>query len=104
MNSNIINEIPRPEEVVAILRQEIAGYDQKTQVAETGSVLEIGDGIATVYGLEKAVYGELVEFENGARGIVLNLERDSVGCVLLGEEAGLKEGSRSISSMLVATL
>lgn len=94
MNSNTINETPRPEEVVAILRQEIAGYDQKTQVAETGSVLEIGDGIATVYGLEKAVYGELVEFENGARGIVLNLERDSVGCVLLGEEAGLKEGSR----------
>ena len=56
-------------------------------------MLEIGDGIATVYGLDRAVYGELIEFETGAQGMVLNLERDSVGVVLLGSEAGLHEGS-----------
>ena len=81
------------EEIISILRQEIADYDNRTRRSETGTILEIGDGIATVYGLERAVYGELVEFETGARGIVLNLERDSVGVVLLGSEAGLHEGS-----------
>ena len=81
------------EEIISILRQEIADYDNRTRRSETGTILEIGDGIATVYGLDRAVYGELVEFETGARGIVLNLERDSVGVVLLGSEAGLHEGS-----------
>lgn len=85
---------PGPEEVLSILREEIKDYAPKAQRAETGTVLEIGDGIATVYGLDRATYGELVEFENGARGIVLDLGRNSVGCVLLGEEEGLKEGSR----------
>ena len=81
------------DEILAILREEIEQYDNRTRRAETGSVLEIGDGIATVYGLDRAVYGELIEFETGAQGMVLNLERDSVGVVLLGSEAGLHEGS-----------
>lgn len=81
------------DEIISILQQEISQYDNRTRRAETGTVLEIGDGIATVYGLSRAVYGELVEFETGARGIVLNLERDSVGVVLLGSEGGLREGS-----------
>lgn len=81
------------EEIISILQEEIESYDTRTQRSETGVVLEIGDGIATVYGLDKAVYGELVEFDTGARGIVLNLERDSVGIVLLGAETGLHEGS-----------
>ena len=81
------------DEILSILREEITQYDNRTQRAETGTVLEIGDGIATIYGLDRAVYGELVEFETGVRGIVLNLERDSVGVVLLGSEAGLHEGS-----------
>ena len=81
------------DEIPSILREEIEQYDNRTSRAETGSVLEIGDGIATVYGLDRAVYGELIEFETGAQGMVLNLERDSVGVVLLGSEAGLHEGS-----------
>ena len=81
------------DEILSILREEIEQYDNRTRRAETGSVLEIGDGIATVYGLDRAVYGELIEFETGAQGMVLNLERDSVGVVLLGSEAGLHEGN-----------
>ena len=81
------------EEIISVLQEEIESYDTRTQRSETGVVLEIGDGIATVYGLDKAVYGELVEFDTGARGIVLNLERDCVGIVLLGAETGLHEGS-----------
>ncbi len=81
------------EEIISILRQEIAQYDDRTRRSENGTVLEIGDGIATVYGLDRAVYGEMVEFETGARGIVLNLTRDSVGVVLLGSQEGLHEGS-----------
>ncbi len=82
------------DEIISILREEIEQYDNRTRRDETGTVLEIGDGIATVYGLGRAVYGELVEFETGVRGIVLGLERDSVGVVLLGSETGLHEGSQ----------
>lgn len=67
------------DEIISILREEIEQYDNRTRRDETGTVLEIGDGIATVYGLGRAVYGELVEFETGVRGVVLGLERDSVG-------------------------
>ena len=83
----------KPEEIVSILREEIAQYDARTRRAETGTVLEVGDGIATVYGLDNALYGELVEFDTGVRGMVMNLARDSVGCVLLGSEAGILEGT-----------
>ena len=81
------------EEIISILREEIEHYDNRATCDETGSILEIGDGIATIYGLRNAIYGELVEFENGTKGIVLNLERDSVGVVLLGKQDGLAEGS-----------
>ena len=83
----------RPEEIVSILREEISDYDTKVRRDETGTVLEVGDGIATVYGLDKAVYGELVELDTGVTGMVMNLSRDSVGVVLLGSEAGVKEGT-----------
>ena len=83
----------RAEEIVSVLREEIEHYDARGGRAETGTVLEVGDGIATVHGLDRAVYGELVEFETGVRGMVLDLKRDTVGCALLGGEAGLKEGS-----------
>lgn len=88
-----MNSLNHSDEIISILQEEIEQYDSRTRRAETGTVLEIGDGIATVYGLDRAVYGELVEFETGVRGIVLNLERDSVGVVLLGSEEGLHEGS-----------
>ena len=83
----------RPEEIVSLLREEIEGYDNKTRRTEEGTVLEVGDGIATIYGLDRAVYGELVEFDTGVRGMVMDLSRDTVGCVLLGSETGLREGS-----------
>ena len=82
-----------PEEIVSILREEIQGYDTRVRRDETGTVLEVGDGIATVYGLDRAVYGELVELDTGVKGMVMNLARDSVGVVLLGSERGVKEGT-----------
>lgn len=82
-----------PEEVVSILREKIEGYDTAPQRAEQGTVLEVGDGIATVYGLLDAVYGELVLFDTGVRGMILDLKRDSVGCVVLGPETGIREGT-----------
>ena len=83
----------KPDEIVSILREQIEDYDAGTHRAETGTVLEIGDGIATIYGLQNALYGELVEFDTGAHGMVLDLKRDTVGCVVLGSDAGIKEGS-----------
>ena len=82
----------KPEEIVSILKEEISQYQGKTQVSETGSVVQIGDGIATVYGLENVMYGELLEFENGTRALAMNLETGSVGCALLGPEEGIEEG------------
>ncbi|NCA84948.1 MAG: F0F1 ATP synthase subunit alpha [Clostridia bacterium] len=83
----------KPAEVSEILRQELAGFKTKSELEETGTVLQIGDGIARVYGLSNVESGELVEFEKGnLRGIVLNLEQDNVGIVLLGEAHDVKEG------------
>ena len=83
-----------PEEVISVLKSEIEGYDAKTQASETGSVISIGDGIATVYGIEHAMYGELVEFANGTTGIVQNLNTKTVGVVLLGSDKGIQEGTK----------
>ncbi len=83
----------KPEEIVSVLREEIQGYDIKTNRIETGTVLEVGDGIATIYGLDNAAYGELVEFENGVRGMILDLKRDTVGVILLGPDTEIHEGT-----------
>ena len=83
----------KPEEIVSVLREEIEGYDTRVRRAEAGTVLEIGDGIATVYGLDRAVYGELVELDTGVKGMVMDLRRDSVGVVLLGSSDGIREGT-----------
>jgi F-type H+-transporting ATPase subunit alpha len=82
----------RPEEITSILRQRIEQYDVETDLAEVGSVLELGDGIARVYGLENAVAGELLEFEHGVTGLAFNLEEDNVGSALFGEWQHVKEG------------
>lgn len=83
----------KPAEVSAILRQQLSGFDDKAKLEEVGTVLEVGDGIARVYGLLNAEAGELIEFEKtGVIGIVLNLEEDNVGAVLLGESNEIKEG------------
>jgi F-type H+-transporting ATPase subunit alpha len=82
----------RAEEITEILKSQIQGYEKRIDVAETGVVLSVGDGIARVHGLEKAMAGELLEFPGNVRGMVLNLEEDNVGVVLLGEDQLIKEG------------
>jgi F-type H+-transporting ATPase subunit alpha len=84
----------KPDEISAILRQQLSGFDAEANLEEVGTVLQIGDGIARVYGLGNVRAGELVEFENGVQGIALNLEEDNVGAVLMGETGGLQEGSK----------
>lgn len=84
----------KPDEISAILKQQLSGFSSATELEEFGTVLQVGDGIARVYGLTKAQAGELVEFETGVEAIVLNLEEDNVGVVLMGEGDGIKEGSR----------
>ena len=82
----------KPAEVSAILREQLSGFKTEAQLEEIGTVLQVGDGIARIYGLTNAQSGELVEFENEVRGVVLNLEEDNVGVVLLGPSKGIKEG------------
>lgn len=82
----------KPAEVSAILREQLAGFRSEAELQEVGTVLQIGDGIARVYGLKGVQYGELVEFEGALQGIALNLEEDNVGVVLLGRSSGVKEG------------
>ena len=89
-------EVPpdNPEELVENLRREIGDFQPKVEAMELGTVLEIGDGIVTADGLDRAAYGELVRFENGAEGMVMDLRKDQVGIILLGSEEGLGEGSQ----------
>jgi len=82
----------RADEISRLLREEIENYDKAVNVAETGSVISVGDGIARIYGLENVMAGELIEFKGGVSGIALNLEEDQVGAVLLGESSGIMEG------------
>jgi len=82
----------KSEEITAIIKEKIKGFDQRVDVNQTGSVIQVGDGIAKVYGLEGAMAGEMLEFPGNLYGIALNLEEDSVGAVLMGEETGIKEG------------
>jgi len=83
----------KPAEVSAILREQLSGIKSEAELEEVGTVLQIGDGIARIYGLSNVQSGELIEFENGVRGIALNLEEDNVGAVLLGASGELKEGA-----------
>lgn len=91
-------------EISAILRKQVEGFQSGATLEEVGTVLQVGDGIARVYGLSNAQYGELVQFENGLEAIVLNLEEDNVGVVLLGPSAGIKEGSTVKRTQRIASL
>ena len=82
----------RPEEITAVIKKQIEGFSGSTELKEEGSVLQVGDGIARVYGIENAMSGELLEFPNGVIGMVLNLEKENVGCVLFGSDTLVKEG------------
>ena len=82
----------RPEEITSILKKEIEKYENKIETVDSGTIIQIGDGVARVYGLDDCMAGELLEFPNDIYGMALNLEQDSIGCVLLGTEKGIKEG------------
>ena len=82
------------EEIISILKTEIENYDMVTGEQEVGSVIWVGDGIATIYGIEHAMYGEIVIFENGVRGMVQDIKRDQIGCIILGKDTGIKEGTK----------
>jgi F-type H+/Na+-transporting ATPase subunit alpha len=82
----------KPDEVSAILRKQLAGFEKETDIYDVGTVLQIGDGVARVYGLTKALMSELLEFPHGVFGMVLNLEEDNVGCILFGESSEIREG------------
>jgi F-type H+-transporting ATPase subunit alpha len=82
----------RPEEITKILREQLAGFSAAVEVSEVGTVLQVGDGIARIHGIEKCMAGELLELPHGVAGIAMNLEEDSVGAVLLGETDRIKEG------------
>ena len=94
----------KPAEVSAILKEQLLGFDGKASLNEVGTVLQVGDGIARVYGLANVGYGELVQFEDGLEGIVLNLEEDNVGVVLLGHSSEIKEGSTVKRTERIASL
>jgi F-type H+-transporting ATPase subunit alpha len=82
----------RAAEISAILKEQIKNYGAEADVSDVGQVLSVGDGIARVYGLDEVQAGELVEFPGGVKGMALNLERDNVGCVIFGDDRGIKEG------------
>ena len=94
----------KPAEISAILKKQVEGFQSGATLEEVGTVLQVGDGIALIYGLSNVQYGELVEFENGLEAIVLNLEEDNVGVVLLGPSTGIKEGSTVKRTQRIASL
>ena len=94
----------KPDEISAILRQQLTNFNTSAELEEVGTVLQVGDGIARVYGLNNVKSGELVEFENGVKAIALNLEEDNVGVVLMGEGAGIKEGSKVKRTGMIASI
>ncbi len=84
----------KPEEISSILKKEIENFRSDLSVEEEGTILEVGDGIARIYGLDNCLAGEMLEFSNGAHGLALNLEESSIGAVILGEYKDLKEGDK----------
>jgi len=94
----------KPEEISAILKQQLSGFKSESELEEVGTVLQVGDGIARVYGLTQVKAGELVEFETGVKAIVLNLEEDNVGVVLMGESDGIVEGATVRRTGQIASL
>ena len=82
----------RPDEITAILRKQISGFEREADIYDVGTVLQVGDGIARVYGLQKVMASELIEFPNGVFGMALNLEEDNVGCILFGNDTLVTEG------------
>ena len=84
------------EEIISILKEKIENYDAMCLEQETGKVISVGDGIATIYGIDHAMYGEIVTFENGEKGMVQDIRQDTIGCILFGKDTGIKEGTRVV--------
>ena len=84
------------EEIISILREEIENYESMSQAQEVGNVIWVGDGIATVYGIDHAMYGEIVTFENGLKGMVQDIRRNEVGCIIFGRDTEIKEGTKVV--------
>ncbi|WP_315081640.1 F0F1 ATP synthase subunit alpha [uncultured Clostridium sp.] len=82
----------KPEEITSIIKKEIEKYEKQIKTVDSGTIIQVGDGVSRVYGLDDCMEGELLEFPNDVYGMALNLEQDNVGCVLLGNEEGIKEG------------
>ena len=82
------------EEIISILKEEIENYDAIARDQETGTVISVGDGIANVYGIDHAMYGEIVTFENGLKGMVQDIRRNQIGVILFGKDTGIKEGTK----------
>lgn len=82
------------EDIISILKEEIKNYDDRCRGEETGTVISVGDGIARIYGMDQAMYGEILLFENGLKGMVQDIKEDSIGCILFGKDTGISEGSR----------
>ena len=93
-----------PDEVSAILRQQLSNFKSEAELEEVGTVLQVGDGVARIYGLTKAQSGELLEFENGLQALVLNLEEDNVGAVMLGDYSGIREGATVRRTKKIASI
>jgi len=93
-----------PAEISGILREQLSGYKSEAELEEVGTVLQVGDGIARIYGLSNVQAGELIEFDGGTRGIILNLEEDNVGAVLLGSSSGIAEGSTAKRTGKIASI
>ena len=83
-----------PDEIISILKEEIENYDEISRNQEIGTVISVGDGIATVYGIDHAMYGEVVVFDNGLKGMVQDIRSNSMGCILFGSDSGIREGSK----------
>ena len=82
------------DEIISILKEEIENYDEICKEQETGRVISVGDGIANIYGIDHAMYGEIIIFENGLKGMVQDIRQDSIGCILFGKDTGIREGTK----------
>src|SRR5450759_409 len=94
----------RPDEITAVLRKQLSGFEKEIDIYDVGTVLQVGDGIARLYGLSKVMASELIEFPNNVFGMVLNLEEDNVGCILFGDDTKIKEGDTVKRTKRVASM
>ena len=83
-------------DIISIIQSEIENFDFDTESRETGEVIYVGDGIATIYGIDHAMYGEIVVFDNGVKGMVQDIRQDTIGCILFGKDTGIKETTESM--------